>query len=127
MAINPAEFRIAFPEFSDVVIYTNTVIQRWLTYSTKLVNEQLWHELYQDGVFLLTAHNLILFNSTQITGSVSGQSQGVVSSKSVKGVSVSYDNNLNIIAEAGMYNQSKYGQQFYQLLQLFPSFTYLGY
>lgn len=119
-----AQFKTDFNEFNA---YPDTLVQKYLTLSYKLVNEALWCELYSDGIFLLTAHYLVIFNPSGSVAFDSGFNSSVVSSKSVKGVSVSFDNSIGMDAEANQYNLTVYGQQYFQLSKLLPSFIYLGY
>ena len=50
-------------------------------------------------------------------GGIPGDSLGPVSSKSVGGVSISYDSGSISIAGAGAWNATSYGQRLYKLLQ----------
>lgn len=52
-------------------------------------------------------------------GGVGGAVTGVASSESVDKVSVSYDNSMTLNPDAGFWNNSRYGAEFYELLMLF--------
>lgn len=115
-----ALFRQSFPEFSDEYKYTDSMITFWSGLGEKLLNETRWDDFYVEGLQLFTAHHLIMAyqnetlaaaNKTPGTGA-----SGVVSSKSVGGVSVSYDTGSITLQDAGNFNLTTYGRSFWQLM-----------
>lgn len=111
-----ADFIVQYPEFEDISVYSQSSVEQWLSNSINLVNVDVWGSIYNHGVYLLTAHNLVMFNN--MTALKQG-TQGLLTSKSVKGVSASIDYSLTTIATAGLYNKTIYGQMYYQLQSQF--------
>lgn len=118
MAITPTDFRTAFPEFSDAVVFPDGQISFWLGNAANLVSESRWGDVYPLGVQLFTAHNLVLATRRKksTTGDgLPGVSAGILSSKSVDKVSASYDTTSGTVANGGAWNLTDYGVQYLQL------------
>lgn len=117
-----ADFRAAFPEFSDATAYPDAEITFWATVAEAQVNKSLWCDLYVQGVMLYVAHEITLatqnVNASTVGGSP-GQSGGIASQKAVGAVSVSYDPNTTTEKDAGWWNLTNYGKQFIRLARLF--------
>lgn len=116
-------FRSYFPEFTDATAYTQAVILFWYGLAeTRLENAQArWADLYTPGLMLLTAHYVVIAVKNEkvaAAGGVPGENQGVKSSKAVGGVSASYDTNVGSEKDAGQYNLTTYGRQFYSLMRI---------
>jgi hypothetical protein len=119
--VDKAQFRLDFPEFADVVKYPDGMLTTWSAIAEKLLIASRWADLLTIGVMLYTAHQLVLArgNSNQsAAGGIPGSGTGLKSSKSVGGVSVSYDTSSVIEQDAGFYNLTTYGQQFYRLMMV---------
>ncbi|HAU75936.1 MAG TPA: DUF4054 domain-containing protein [Agrobacterium sp.] len=117
-----AGFRTAFPEFSDTNAYPDATVNLWLGYAQNLVNLDRWGTLYDLGVYLLTAHNLVIWkkdSKAASVGGIPGSSSGVQSSKAVDGVSVSYDTTVATVEGAGNLNLTTYGTRFADLRDMF--------
>jgi len=74
------------------------------------------------AIELYTCHNLVLEGRAAkeaASGAIPGGAQGVVSSKSVGPVSVSYDVALSAVEGAGDLNLSIYGQRLARLIKMF--------
>lgn len=112
-----AQFRIDFPEFADSAVYTDGMIAFWDGIAAKSVDATRWGDLYSQGVALFVAHNITL-QSRSIAGGGAGVA-GAVASKSVGSVSVSYDNAIAQLSNAGQWALTIYGQQYLQLARLF--------
>lgn len=115
-------FRTNFPEFSSTTDYPNTLITFWAGVAETLLREDVWVDMYQTGVQLYVAHELVLARQNQLsaaTGGVPGQSGGIASSKTVGSVSVGYDLNSNSEKDAGFWNLTNYGKQLYRLIKIF--------
>jgi hypothetical protein len=109
--INTITFLEKFPQFNDLNKYPEESIQFWFDYSMKFFDIQRWGKFYEDGLYLLTAHNLIL-------AGMNGHISGILTSKSVDSVSAGYDVNSIMYKNAGLYNRSVYGMQYYHLSQI---------
>jgi hypothetical protein len=117
-----SDFRQTFPEFGDLTIYPDASVTLWLGFATQMVNETRWGSLYNLGVYLVIAHNLILAARDQASadaGGIAGEMTGPVSSKGVDKVSVSYDTGSATMQGAGAWNLSTYGVRYLQLSRMF--------
>lgn len=115
-------FRAEFPEFSDVVVYPDAQITFWATIAERQVVKCVWDDMYEFGVKLYVAHEITLAaqnKKTAAVGGMPGTSGGVPNSKTVGGVSVSYDSTVTSEKDAGWWNLTNYGKQFYRLIKLF--------
>ena len=115
-----AQFRLDFPEFADDAVYTDSMIGFWDGIAQKMVDVTRWGDLYSQGIALFVAHNIAL-QARNVAGSGSGGSgfvTGAVSQKSVGDVSVSYDNNIAKLDNAGQWALTIYGQQYLQLARM---------
>lgn len=89
-----------------------------------MLNECRWADLYDDGQMLFVAHYLVLYareaeaTSNGDDASFAGQVQGVETSKTVDKVSVSFDVSKVTLEDAGHWNMTTYGIQFFQLVQM---------
>lgn len=110
MIITIEEFLQAVPEFNNLDTYPQSRINFWLEYASLLVNEQRWQSLTKFGIIFLAAHQLYIAN-------LEGQIKGPITSKSVDGVSASYDTNF-LTANWGLFATSTYGIQFQQLAHM---------
>lgn len=116
------QFRLNFPEFSDVTRYPDSQIDFWSCIAMAQVNACVWGAMYWKGVQLYTAHEIALAAQnaqTAASGGVPGTGGGIASSKTVGSVSVSYDPNTTTEKDAGWWNLTNYGKQFYRLAMMF--------
>ncbi len=112
-------FRAIFPEFSDTATFPDAQVVFWLVSALNRLPELVWGGLWGQGVALLTAHHLALAarRSRAMAGG-NGGGVGLVSSKSVGGVSIAFDNSAGTLEGAGAYNLTPYGVEFWQLAGL---------
>jgi hypothetical protein len=119
--MDAAAFRQAFPEFDDPETYAPGTLVFWASVGEKLLRSDRWDDLYDHGIQLFVAHHLAIAERERRAseaGSVPGEMKGPVTSKSVDKVSVSYDASKSIIANAGFWNLTTYGIQFFQLVRI---------
>jgi len=129
ITITPAQFIATFPEFAA---YDTTQIQNWLTEAPMEINTWRLRDDFNDArpmaIMLFTAHNLALGKYDQLTaaaGGVPGATSGPLASKSVGGVSMSYDVGATTFRDAGDFNSTGYGRRLYRLLRSYrKGFTY---
>lgn len=120
--LSPADFRAVFPEF-DISRYPDARVQFYLDLSYSSLNPQVWGQRLDAAAGLHTAHQLTLAGPTVSGGGSGGASSGprlgtgLVASKSIGGVSVSYDNNAGQVDRGGAFNLTNYGKQFLTMLQ----------
>jgi len=114
MAINPTSFKIRFNEFDSVL---DAYIQLFIDDAMVILNPVFWGSKYDLGLYYLTAHFLSLSNRTNIGASGSFGPVAPVASKSVDGVSISYNNPvINNMSDA-IYGSTIYGQRYLALRQ----------
>lgn len=118
-----ADFRRDFPQFSDAEKFPDAQITFRLTLADRLLSENVTgRELFPYFAELFVAHYLYLFaadSRSSLAGGAGGSTNGVQASKSVDKVSVSYDTGSTLNADAGFWNNSRYGAEFWQLLMMF--------
>lgn len=123
MTITHDQFVAAFPEFANTTIYPITQFDFWASQAYLQLNACRFGTSLDLGAMLFVAHNIVL--SAQAVkaaatggGTVAGTS-GLVASKSVDKVSVSYDNATATTAGAGLWNATVYGQRLYAMMRAF--------
>lgn len=117
-------FRENFPEFASTSVYPDAQVTFWATIAEAQVNQNVWQDLYPQGVQLYVAHEItIAAQNVQAAGvgGSPGQSGGIANSKAVGAVNVSYDAGTQTEKDAGWWNRTTYGQQFIRLARLFGS------
>jgi len=118
------QFRELFMEFSDSSVFLDEMIEPWLIIACSLLDPRRWGSVFTMGVGLFVAHQLTLRRQAILVanrGGVPGLSVGIVQSKSINGVSVSYNTSMGLIANAGDWNLSVYGIQFIGFARMFGS------
>lgn len=111
-------FRALFPEFSD---FDDIKIYIQIETAKGLVSKDVWGDMYTLGVSLIAAHRLTLQNLTSGSGSINLDAGRKVSSKSVAGVSVSYEATASVTGDTGevYWNSTPYGREYLYLRSLF--------
>ena len=110
------EFRQIFPEFGSSETYPYAQVKFWLTNANDNLNIARFGAQADLVTMLYVAHNLALASRATTVGSVRGTT-GVVSSKSVGSVSVSYDISSSTTSGAGIYNTTSYGQRLMSIMR----------
>lgn len=115
-----AQFRTDFPEFASTTDYTGSMLDFWSSIAAELVSLDKWGNLYNQGISLFVAHNLVLQrkNMNAASGGVPGTSTGMLASKAVGRVSVGYDNSNVALDNGGQWNLTTYGMQYLQLARM---------
>lgn len=116
------KFREDFPQFGNAVTFPNAQIQFRLNQADQLLDENNFGEVFPYLAELFVAHYMALQaadNRAAAIGGGGGANSGVVSSKSVDKVSVSYDSSATMNPDAGFWNNTRYGAEFWQLIQMF--------
>lgn len=112
-----SKFRTDFPQFADTTKYPDAQVQFRLNLADVLMSESLYGAtMFPYIVELYVAHYMALFAQDQrstAAGGSGGNASGVQSSKSVDKVSVSYDNSMTLNPDAGFWNNTRYGAEFY--------------
>lgn len=119
MAVTNADFRQNFPEFAGTSNYPEAQVTFWRTYAESLLQPpERWSNMLDYAVQLVMAHQLALAARSAAAasaGGAPGSTAGAVASKSVGGVSVSYDTGAALLQDGGYWNLTTYGIQFWQL------------
>jgi hypothetical protein len=133
MTISATSFVTDFPEFSNTTLFPVSSINYWINYASLLVNPTIFggpgdaaptnppDNLYDILLELFTGHNLVLEAQAQTTataGGIPGITTGLITSKHVGPVSVSYDVRAGINPDDGQYNLTIYGTRFINLYKL---------
>ena len=125
---NPAytqeQFLELFPQFTDKV--AEVVFTTFINLASNNLNAQRWGSNWEYGMGLFIAHFLTLYIKTAgtvdspETNLTKGLTKGITASKSVDGVSVSYDVSsiLGDINGWGAYKSTEYGIQLITMARL---------
>lgn len=113
-----AEFLVIFPEFNDSAKYPQARIQLYLTLAAARVNVCAWGDAYDLGIALFTAHYLATMGAAG-GGTGAGLVTGEKSSKKVGDVQVTYATTSNRDNDAGWWNSTIYGRQWWDLFGLY--------
>lgn len=119
--MTPGDFRQGFPEFASTSDYPDSMIQFWLDWAPKLLNESRWGEVFDLGVSLFTAHNISIEKrnlNAVVKGGVPGSSSMVMTASAVDKVSVSYDASAGLDPADGQWNLTNYGTRLIQILKM---------
>lgn len=125
--ITESSFRESMPMFADGMEYPSFQFNFYLTLGTKLLPESRWGDpndpdsLIDYGLTLFIAHYLTLFKRGMDASSIGGDAGKVVgneTSKSVDSVSKSMDVSGVLITDAGHWNMTTFGIQFYELMMM---------
>ena len=122
MTVTPSSFRANLTEFASTAIYPDAMVSYWLGIGVKMLRPERWGDLLDHGLELFTAHHIALARQavqSSSSGAVPGANAGVVTSKTIDKVSVSYDaGSTTLDAGAGHWNATMYGVQFLQLVRM---------
>lgn len=117
-----AQFLSDFPQFDNPTIFPEAQIQFRLGLADIQLDQNRLGSMFVYMVELFVAHYLYLYAAdirSASAGGAGGANSGVVTSKSVDKVSVGYDTSATLDPNAGFWNNSRYGSEFYQTLLMF--------
>lgn len=117
MAVTPTSFRALFSEFASKIDYPDEALLPWITIGVNFVNADRWGTLTDFGVSLWAAHSFVLSRDAAraaAVGKTPGKAAGILNSKSLDGASMSYDTTTASEVDAGSWNLTTYGQQFFK-------------
>ena len=118
------DFFAFYPQFEGQV--PENVINSFINLANSNINQKRWNKSWEFGMALFVAHFLTLYVKTSGTVEVpnenlaSGNVRGIQTSKSVDGVSVSYDVS-SVLTELdgwGSYKLTEYGIQLLTMARL---------
>lgn len=125
--ITESSFRETMPMFADVVEYPSFQFNFYLNLGKKLLPVSRWGDpsdpdsLIDFGLTLFIAHYLTLFKRSMDLSDIGGDAGKVAgneTSKSVDGVAKSMDVSGVLNTDAGHWNMTTFGIQFYQLMMM---------
>lgn len=119
--LDESTFRQTMPVFADVGLYPSFQFNFYLKLGVKLLPESRWDDLLDEGLTFFIAHYLVLYARDMFfvdVGGIGGKVIGNETSKSVDSVSKSMDVSGILNTDAGHWNQTTFGIQFYQLMQM---------
>lgn len=117
-----AAFRVAFPQFADATAYPDARLDLLSTFVTTQLNASVWGDALDYATMLYVAHLLTIQGPSTASGggtSGGGATNGIVSSKQVDKVSISFDVTAGTFAGEAFWNRSVYGIQLYQLILIY--------
>lgn len=122
MTFDVPAFRTAFPEFTNTESYPTPMVNFWVSFVTQQIDPCIWKNSWNTGVSLYLAHELTLARQNAQAAGVGGTpglQGGVATSKTVGSVTVQYDAQTTTEKDAGYWNLTTYGKQFYRLSRVF--------
>lgn len=117
-----ADFRAARDAFADSVVFPDDVVNFYLPIALGAVSAERWGDAYTAGVCLVIAHYAtIAAVDAQATeaGGVGGLRAGPIASESGDKVSVSFATTAVTDPNAGDWNATTWGRQYWQLAKLY--------
>lgn len=122
MIFTAGQFRTAFPEFKDNVVYSDQLITTWASVAQAQVSQTKWGTQWLLGVNLYVAHEITIEAQQQraaAAGGAAGTFGGVANTKTVGSATVGYDATTTTEKDAGWWNLTTYGKQFIRLARIF--------
>lgn len=117
------QFRETFPQFSDSTTYPDAMISSRLAIADALLSERRFGEtVFPYVVELFIAHYMVLAakdSRAVAAGGAGGVNTGVLTAKSVDKVSASYYVSSTLNPDAGFWNNTRYGSEFWEYLMIF--------
>lgn len=110
------QFRTDFPEFSSTTRYPDASVNFYLGQADCLLNQDVFGCQFVYLAELFTAHYTELRGrvmASAAAGGVNTSGGGVLTSKSVDKVSAGYDVSGIVDPDAGFWNSTAYGREFY--------------
>lgn len=120
----PEAFLTFFPNFKDVPTDT---LNAYLALVVKQVPDGRFRAETEYGRYLLVAHQLTVNGLSGKEASAVGGVSGAIASKTVGSVSVSYDTGGSSETDAGFYNATIYGKQYYALMRKYRTMPFVAY
>lgn len=117
------KFRADFDEFSDPSRYPDSIISFYLGLADTALDQDKHGDQFIYLCELFAAHYVELRGKAKagasVSGAVNSSGGGVLSSKSVDKVSASYDTSGIVNPDAGFWNNTGYGREFYWWWSMF--------
>jgi hypothetical protein len=113
--VTPSEFRAQFPEgeFNSTSSFPDVYVQKFLDAAVPMFNVARWASFYSEGLGCYVAHAIVVSKARAARGLV--VDGGNLSSKSVGGVSASYDSTLLNKQASDTLMGTSYGRRYCEL------------
>ena len=124
MTMTVLQFRQAWPEFTSTTQYPDAQVAFWLAWAYMFINAPRWGQALDLGAGLFTAHNLSIEAVAQAegaNGAPPGRASGVVSAKTVEGLTITYDVAAAVNEQDQHWATTIYGTRFVKLARQFGS------
>ena len=122
MSVTPTSFRQQFPEFKDPLLYSDAVINGYVTLAGAFLNAERWGtDVIDFGTSLFVAHYLVLSARDAMStnaGGVPGAVTGVISSTAVDRFSAGYDTGAVTMENGAFWNMTRYGIDFLRIARM---------
>lgn len=122
MTLTAAQFRVDFSEFADTSKYPDSLVALWLTVAqAQVANAERWGTLLPTAQELVTAHYLVLATRERqaaANGGTPGTPISLVTAESAADLSTAYNVDALLIENAGLWNQTSYGQKYFSLARM---------
>lgn len=121
------DFFSIYPQFQGLEELPDRIVKMYIDFANEVVNVERWGKQWVLGMCLFVAHFCTVYLMAYLDSNAeaaavisSGQSKGLVSSKSVGDVSVSYDFSLAMqnVEGWGQFNLTTFGNQFVSISKL---------
>lgn len=121
------EFYAFYPQFQGLDELPDQIVWMYICFANEVINIERWGAQWKLGMCLFVAHFCSVYlmsytdtNSAAAAVIAAAQSKGLISSKSVGDVSVSYDFSLAMqdVDRWGQFNLTIFGNQFVHLAKM---------
>lgn len=122
MTLTASQFRTDFSEFADTSKYPDALVALWLTVALAQVqNADRWSTLLPTAQELVAAHYLVLATRDRLAaanGGTPGAPLALVTAEAAADLSTAYDVTALLLENAGLWNQTSYGQRYFSLARM---------
>jgi len=111
-------FRKSFPEFGNTTLFPDTAVTYWLEQAVIMLNETRWQRMYDSGIQMFLAHNLVLEKQAWDAANVRGDpgiNTGPVAAKGVGPATIAYSTMDACLPNADHWNLTIYGTRFLRM------------
>lgn len=110
-----SDFKIRYPEFTDV---DDDRVDFFLAIAELYVDEDVWGDFYQEGLFAVTAHLLVQDLARSDPSTWGKYLTGKVSSRTIGDVAVTFKTGLSTGFAEDYWQTTSYGQYYWQIMPM---------
>jgi hypothetical protein len=115
LAITPTEFKVRFPEFASEA---DATIQVHIDRAELRLHLGTWGDLYDEGLYYLTAHYLSKALETAAGGGTGAGASGALTSKKIGDVALTFGSHSSSSGLESYYLSTPYGQEFWSMAMI---------